>query len=239
MNAYNDFLGEVLSETYRTGKPRKANVTNEITLSKKRLQGELSKRAEEQGRDIADVSLDTVVENTGALQKYVTSRGEVPLTNPVELATQAFLLRQNEIDDYATAMQISRDEAEIYLDEAEEKAASISSPEADNFLGGLFAAVGNVAGAGLKKINDKRAEKGKKPGVLGFLGNLFPAQNSGVELPENTATKDDLKLMAGSIFEQVKANEKAKEIKKMLPLIIIGVVVLVVAVVLITKKTSK
>lgn len=238
MNAvYDDFLGELLHETYRKGKAKKPNPNNAVSLAKQDLAAKIAQDANIQARDISDVALDTVIENVAPIQKFITSRGEVPLENPVEMAVQAFILRQQEIDDYATALGCSRTEAEMYLDEAEEKAASISSPEADNFLGGLFAAIGSVAGKGLAKAADKRAQQGKKPGVVGFLSNLFPAQ--GEKLDESQSTKDDLKQLASEAVANIKQQEKKKEIAKMLPLIIIGVVVLVLVVVLITRKASK
>jgi hypothetical protein len=233
---YNDFLGETLAETYRTGKAKKANDKNRVTKQRYRLMDTVEQNAIDQTREVSDVALDTVIENSGLLQKYITTRGEVPYTNPAELATQAWLLRQQEINDYARALDIDPKEAEIFLDEAEEKAMSISSPESDSFIGGLFGAVSSVAGKALQVGAAKREAAGKKPGVVGFLSGMFAKDG---EQAATATDKADIKTLAGNVIDNVKESEKKKEIRRMLPMIIGGVILLIIVVVLITRKASK
>jgi hypothetical protein len=241
MSSYMDFLGETIAESYRTGKQKTPNKNNKLTKSRSSFRTRLENEATERGMDVADVALDYVQFNSGQIQKYVISKGELPQDeNPVALAVQAYELRQREVEDIATAMQCDIETASIYLDEAENNAMEINSPESDSFIGEIFDAIGRVAGKGLAKASEKRQAKGKKPGAAGFFAELLS--------PGSTSKEDDKQgedtsggIMAGfkSVLDSVKEKEKKDEIKKMMPQIIIGVVILIAVVVLITKLSSK
>jgi hypothetical protein len=236
-----DFLGETIAESYRTGKMRNPNRNNKLSKSRSKFRMKMEKEAASRGKDVEEVALGYIEQNAGQIQKYILSKGELPQDeNPAALAVQAYELRSQEVNDIAQAMDCDYDTAEAYLDEAENKAMELNSPEADSFIGELFEAVGNIAGKAAAKGAQKRKKEGKKPGVAGFFAELLsPGSTESVEDWENENQKLNLKLEAQNLFNKIKENEKKKEIKKMLPMIIIGVVVLIVIVVLITKKTSK
>jgi hypothetical protein len=245
---YNDFLGEVLQETYReNGKPRQPNINNSISKRRRALADKIDAEAANapEGMDDADIALDYVKKNIGGCQKYVVSKGEMPLSDPISLAIQAYKLRREEIKKFSEILDTSEQDAEHYLEEAESKAADINSPEADSFLGEIFDALGRVAGKGLKKLADKRTAKGKKPGLVGFLADMTaPKEDVYGPAPEPLQEKsgggfENVLNEAKNIFEKIKENEKKKEINKMLPIIIVGVLVLIFATVLITKSASK
>jgi len=237
---YNDFINEVVAKQTESGKTPRPNADNTITQNRKRLRNKLDATAAELDKDPADVALEYVNQNFGTLQRYVTVNGEKPLDNPVELATQAYILRQRDIEQVQNIIGCNRQDAEIYLDESEAKGIELNDPDADNFLGEIFEAVGRVAGKGIQKIADKRAEQGKKPGVFGFLAKLT-APNPNVLQPQQPSGVDlgGVGVLAKDVLESIKEAEKKKEIKKLLPFIIIGVVVLILTVVLITRSTKK
>jgi len=239
---YNDFINEVVAKQTESGETPKPNVNNAITSNRKRLRNKIEATAVELDVDPADVALDYVNQNAGTLQRYVTVNGEKPLENPVELATQAFLLRNKDIETVQSIIGCSREDAEIYLDESEAKAIEQNDSDADNFLGEIFEAVGRVAGGGLQKIAAKREAAGKKPGVFGFLAKLTAPKPQSVYAPGENETAnglDKLKVFAGDVLKDIKEAEKKKEINKLLPFIIIGVIVLILTVVLITKNATK
>lgn len=237
---YNDFINQVVAKQTESGETPAPNVNNAITQNRKRLRNKLEAMAVELDKDPADVALDFVNQNAGTLQRYVTVNGERPLENPVELATQAFLLRNKDIETVQNIIGCSREDAEIYLDESEAKAIEQNDSDADNFLGEIFEAVGRVAGKGLQKVAAKREAAGKKPGVFGFLAKLTAPKD--VVAQADVAAEnglDKFKILAGDVLNDIKAAEKKKEINKLLPFIIIGVIILILTVVLITKNATK
>lgn len=233
--SYTDFLGETIAEHYRTGKTRKPNPNNGMAKARSKFRMKMEKEAADRGKDVEEIALGYVEQNAGQLQRYVISKGELPEETTAGLAMQTYDLRSREVNDIAAAMGCDYATAEAYLDEAENKAIEMNSPEADSFIGELFDAIGRIAGKGLQKASDKRQAKGKGAGVAGFFANLLnpgTAQGEPVE-------KIDLKAEAQKIIDEITAKKKKEEIKKMMPMIIVGVVVLILVVVLITKKASK
>lgn len=250
--SYNDFAGEIIHESYRTGKPRKPNRNNPITQGKNKLMREMKQQAKAEGRDVPDVAMDHVLGNQGALQKYVISKGETPDTNPVGLSVQAFSLRKNEIENFADAMGCSHDDAEAYLEEAESKAMEISSPEADSFLGEIFGAIGQVAAKGAKKIADKKKAQGKKAGFWDFIASLDESDNSTPDaksvgaatdqaankLLDDAANKGGIGAFLKGIVDGAKNQETKTQVNKYLPYIIIGLIAIILITVLIAKNAS-
>jgi hypothetical protein len=244
--SYQDFLGEAITESYRTGKLTKPNTNNKLHKSRISFRDKMQKEAEQQGRKVSDVALDYVAENSGQIQKYILSKGEIPTDENAEnLAMQAFNLRKSEVEDIARALGSDLSTAEAYLDSAENSAMEINSPEADSFIGELFDAIAHAASPALQKAVDKRTAKGKKPGVAGFFNNVFSSNDvqtglvnagDGVLNDVGTGKAGDI---AKGILDQITADQKRKEINKMLPAIIIGVVILIVLVVILTKSLSK
>lgn len=253
-----DFLGETIAESYRTGKNKKPNLKNPVSKARSKFRMKLEKDAKAQGRDLSDVALDHVIENSGQISKYILSKGEVPNdSNPVALAVQAYQLRGNEVNSIADAMGVDFDTASHHLDEAENRAMEIQSPEADSFIGELFDAIAHAAAPGLQKAADKHKTKTGKSGVAGFFSNLLQANdaqsgnsqsaadvaakaganvgNAAVDAAKDGSLGGILKTISNKIID----SQKKSEIKKMLPEIIIGIIVLIIIVVLLTKATSK
>jgi hypothetical protein len=239
---YNDFINEIVAKQTESGKTPRPNDNNAISSNRRRLRNKIEATAAELDKDPADVALDYVNQNIGTLQRYVTTSGEQPLQNPAELATQAYLLRQKDIETVQNIIGCNRQDAETYLDESEAKAIEMNDSDADNFLGEIFEAVGRVAGKGLQKIADKREAAGKKPGVFGFLAKLT-APNPNVLTTQqeggNGLNLGGIGVAAKDVLESIKDAEKKKEINKLLPFIIIGVIVLILTVVLITRNATK
>lgn len=238
-------MAEILSEQARTGeRKRKPNAANPITKRRRQLREKIERESRDTGRDIAEVSLEYVEQNRGDLQRYVTSKGEVPLSNPVELATQAFIMRMEDIQSIAKTMGVSLTEAEIFLDEAEARAFDSNTSEADNFLGAIMGAVGGVANKGINKILEKKQAKGKKAGFWATLaditGGRTSEQKDSQAAEQAPAEKKDvlgeLKIFADDVISKVKEQEKKKEINKMLPYIIGGVILIILVTVLIARK---
>lgn len=253
-----NFLSELMAEKFRTGKLPKPNPNNPVTLKRIALANALKRVANNFDTHAANAEgMQLVVDNIGQIQKYVTSKGEVPLNNPAELATQAYILKQKEIHDYAKALNVSPKVAQIYMDEAEANEQEINSPNADYFLGALVDALGQAVAKPLQKLADKRVAKGKKPGFVGFLAN---AVNQPVQQVKDDATTaaanaastainqpkkeggnflDGLMNIGKDIFTKVRDNEKQSEIKKMLPTIILIAVVVIALTVIITAYATK
>lgn len=231
---YQDFLGEAISENYRTGKLKKPNKNNKIFKARSAFQTKLKKDAEQQNRPIESVALDYVQANSGQLQKYIMSKGELPMDeNPENLAVQAWNLRKVEVENIANALGSDFQTAEAYLDDAENRAMEINSPDSDSFIGEIIDIIGKAASPALKKAAEKRQAAGKKPGFAGTLAGIF-----GNPVDELKPESQDPKVLS-QIYEGIVAQQKKEEIKKMLPTIIIGVVALIIVVVLITRKASK
>jgi len=234
---YNDFLGEVIAEETRTGRSRKPDRNNPVTKQRVNLDRKIRQQARELGRPLHDIAIEYVTSNIGDIQRYVTENGEQPLSNPAELATQAYLLRLRDVNKIKKTLGVSDEEAELYLDEAESKAQAMNTSEADNFIGGLLAVLAPVAQKGAEKIAADRASKGKKPGFWGFLaGNQQDDNNAAANAAAAANAGYGLKVAAQDVFEAIKKEEKRKEINKMLPLIIGGVVALIVITALIARR---
>lgn len=230
---HNDFLGEIVSEQARTGKTGRPNPNNPVTMKRKQLANTIARQAREFDEDPAIVSMEYVRRSTPELQRYVTLKGEIPRSNPAELALQAYMLRDAEAQQAADIIGCTKDEAHIWLDQAESRSEDMNSSDADNFIGAIFDAIANVAQKGIDKIKDKRAKDGKKPGIWGVLSpgtpTAYPQANTG----------GGLKVLAGDVLDAIKESEKKKEINKMMPQIIVGVIVLILVVVLITRYATK
>lgn len=248
-SSYNDFLGEAIAETYRTNRLKKPKTTGKLHKAKKALDVSIQKESEATGKPVEDIAMGYVDRNSGIIQKYILSRGEIPVENDTAgLANQAYSLRQKEISDVANALGSDEATAEAYMDEAENNAVEINSAEADSFLGPLFAAIGKaVKGTGQPQIDPATGlpkQKGSFWRTLGSIGSLLgsPPQYGmqagvygGNNLLNSIANGQGGGLLQGA-FNGVVAQQRRQQINRMLPGIIIGVIALVVIVVLIAKK---
>lgn len=236
---YNQFLGETLAEQVRIGKTKTPNELNPITVRKKQLLKQIESQSRELGRPKYDIALDYVISNTGDIQKYVLSKNEQPLSNPAELSMQAYLLRKKEVERVAKTMGVSFKEAETYLEQSESNTANLNSAEADNFLGAIFGAIGNVVEGIADKQVAKRTASGKKPGFWGTVSKLAGGGNANTAINTTGADGGNLKFLAQDVLDAIKKAETKKQVNKYLPMIIIGVIVLILLTILITKGASK
>lgn len=217
--------GGVIGAGVRALKKSKAKKTAKRENAAKTIQA----LAQRDGVTVEDVAMQVVKNRQGEIEKYVVSKGEQPLQNVAELATQAYALRQNDVQNVAQAMDMNEDDALEYIEASEEEAEEYNHPESDQFIGDIFAALKPVAAKGLEKIAAKRAVKGKKPGILGKLSNVLNG-GAGVE-KEPTILSEAVQAVTDV--------KKKEEIKKMLPVIIGGTLVLIVVVFLIARATKK
>jgi hypothetical protein len=164
------------------------------------------------------------------MSAYVTEKGEAPLQNPAELATQAYMLRNDDIESISEQLDVPEEDAEYILDEAEEEISESFSGAADAFIGDILAAIAPVAKRGLAKIAEKKEAKGKN--------GLFAKAVKGLDKKLNPDGTPEKKT-AQEIQDEIIAAQKKKEIQKMLPMIIGGVVALILITVLVTKYASK
>jgi hypothetical protein len=243
---YNNFLSEKMAESFRGGRVVKADINNAVTKERKRVESLLNETHKRTGRAKHLIALDFVKSNEGDVKKYIVSQGETPHENVAEMATQAFLLRQKEIDTVARTMDVPHTDAEVFLEESEAKAQEISHPDADNFLGGIMAGVGQVASVGLGKLADAHQKKTGKRGVAGFFADVLGGLAGGGEKADNSgndkgnaATNYSLGMLAKEIEDKVVDNKKKQVISQNLPLIIAGVVALILITILITRHATK
>lgn len=232
-------LGHITADVYNGRKPRKPNRNNPLTRQRKEIGDRLKRQAEDSGEDISTLSLEMLSQNLPEVQRYVLNKGEQPLENPAELALQAYILRTKDVKRISEITGFTPEEAEIVLDEQEYSSFKSGSSEADNFIGPLLSAISNVANKGLNKIVEKKKAAGKKGGVWEFLANATKPQadlqvQSQMETADNTGEK--LKIFAADVLSKIKEAEKKKEINKMLPYIIIGVVLLIAVTYAVAKK---
>ena len=232
-------LAEIMSEQNRTGRRKRPNPNNDVTLRRKRLEREIKRKCEINNFDESDVALDYVNKNINQLNGYVMSKGEQPMQNPVALSVQVMALREKEIEDLKRTLGIDRSEAMLYLDD--EEAASYSMGQGDNFIGGLLSAIGSVASKGINKIKAKRQAAGKPTKFWDFLSKHIggQAEMQTVQAEGKNGVGNDIKILANDVFNSIRDAEKKKEINKILPFAIVGVIVLILVTVLITKNASK
>lgn len=224
--------------------------------SKQRTADTISYLAQRDDLHPADVALQVVSNNPAPLQAYVQSKGEQPLENPAELATQAYMLRQNDVQQVSDLLDIPQDHAELMLDEqdgeeylnednddsteswpdvdGEEFENDSYTGKPDNFIEDIWEAVKPIAQLGVEKIAASKAKKGKKAPIWNALNKGL---NGGVTQSDNSDTS--LQGVATEAYNKIVAQKKKEEIKKMLPYIIGGVVLLILATVLITRSVRR
>lgn len=238
---FNDFLGEVIAESTRNGQVRKPNQNNPVTKARKKLERSIKNQARELGKNENEVALEYVNQNIGDVQRFVATKGEQPLTNPAELATQAYILKQKEVAETCRILGCSKEEAQTFLEEAEANAANVNSSEADNFIGPLLAALAPVAQTGAQKIAEDRKAKGKKGGIWDILAAGSPAMGMTqpiVPTDSGNGIFGGVKVFAQDVIDKIKETEKKKEIKKMLPIIIGAALALILLTALITRNVK-
>lgn len=243
---HSSFLSEYMADRFNGRDTNVPNPNNAVTQERLRMTDQLRKKSEQTGQPIEDIALGYIDSNRADIERYISTQNETPEEDTVKLALQAFELRQREIDSVSDTMGIDPEQALIFLEEADAQAKDQEHPDADNAIGGgLLAGVGAMASVGLGKLADDHAKKhGGKRGFAGTLADIFGALSNKDEqaaAKEDIGSKQnyDLAQLLKDTQQKVVDNKKGMEIKKMLPGIIIGVVVLIVVVVLITRSASK
>lgn len=241
---YSDFLGEQIAEQIRVGADNKPNPNNPVTKAYKRVRESIKARARELGQDEGDIGLQYIERDLPTIQKYVLSKGEQPRENPVELAVQAYANWTKDVADVQRVLGISRKDAEIWLQQAEGNAAEMNHSEADNFLGAILGGIESVVNKAANKAVKKREEKGKKPGFWGFIAkSTGGTQSAGGSLPamqpqQGENIGDTLRVLAGDVLDNIKKEEKKKELQRLLPIGIAVLIVVILLTVLLTRKSN-
>lgn len=194
-------------------------------------------------------------------QRYVEQRGMEPSDDEEELIPQFAQARDQHVQERLEEMQAGNpatgedpDPEATYEDahedilgyEAEMYGFDASNYDsADNFIPAIIGAVGKLGQAAGKAIGNARAKKGKTT----FWQRLFKkkdgSKTGAAKLAEDLAAgkksgdaQTDLGAGALGIKEQVRKDEINATLKKNLPLIIIGVVVLGVILFMVGKKSK-
>jgi len=258
MTANTDYISEMLSESY-AGKKVRPNINNKMTKARRARGLQLVQESNGDPELMFNKSVQQVADNLPAVQRYVLSKGETPMSDPIDIARQAYDLRCQDIEKVASAMDVPFQEAQLFIEDAEANSAEINAPESDSFLGGLFSAIGNIAGNALQQSAIKKAGEGKAGGILAALtpgyDNLkaylkaHPEMKGRVTLDEagnivstdpNTPMQSGTSGLAGAIFasDAAKAvSDQARNafLKRNLPYIIGGVVLLFIVIIVIVR----
>jgi hypothetical protein len=256
----NEYLSELISQSYRTGRVRKPNRNNPVTIKRLQINKQLANDAENFSG--GETVKQLIADNAPIINKYIVSKGETPRANLEDAALQAYLLRKKEEVELSQTLGVPLQDAAVYIDESEAYQSSVNSSEADYFLGGLVDALGQAVHSKLQKAADKRTEKKGKAGFLGFLANATAPRQSVQDIEQDIKDKavnagsaaidavskggtgnggflDQLKDFGKYVIGGIKDDQKKKEINKMLPTFIIGAVILIVLTVLITSYAVK
>ena len=187
------------------------------------------------------IKLTIIEEKRPEIEKYVKNAGQTPSANPVTLATQVTLIRENKIKEKMKLTGKPYDEANIILNDEEERQSYTGGEE--NFVGALLSVITSVGAKGVEGINAKRKETGKKPILSGAfwqsLKNKVTVTDENITL--NTGggkPMKDTELTRGLTAAQDELERQGKKswLKKNLVLIILGVLILAAAIWYFTKK---
>lgn len=288
-------LSEKIADSYRKGENPKSNPGNPVTSRRRKLFTTIKERTGGDPDAELNYSMKIIQRERPKIEDYIISKNEVPLDRIEDLIMQAYQLRCSEIDNTAKTLGVSEGEAGIFLEDDEAETETANNPEADNFIGELFAPIGiaakhlngsdnfvdaglvsgiiNTVGTKVDKGTLKRAAENKPSGVLGFLSGgkkQYELLRAYLQNPANTAEKDgvlrgtitdisqlkgygggDLPVKSGAniaggglnvagvdVLKAIEDQKKKDAIKKALPFIIIGIVVIILVTVLIVKKNA-
>ena len=229
-----NFMSEILAEKIRTGGNRKPDKNNQVSKRRRKVNEMIRKQSSETGEDTANVSLDVVRRHKAKLQRYVTGKGEQPHNEDINLSVQALKLKDREVKEVCGVLGCTYPEAVDYIDEAESISENDNESEADNFIGDIIGAVSSVANKAINKAEQKRAGQGKGTGLLKTLSGI-----TGGAVPDAGRTSGfgkNISIAADEVIKKIKEAETKKQINKLLPFVIIGVVVIVLVTYLIAKK---
>lgn len=232
-------LSVIKAEGVRKGGRYKGpDYNNAVTKRRYQVRKMINDAADNFDANPDEVALKIVEANKPRIERYVINRGEQPLQNSAELALQAFVLRQQEVDEMQKVLGCDRDDCETFLEQNESEAHDINSADADNFIGGIVDAIGKVAARGIEKIRTKRKEKGKPTKFWDGLSKLTGSE-AAVSGEQGAGLGSKVGIFARDVIDAIKKDEKKKEINKMLPYFIGGAILLILITVLISKNAGK
>lgn len=225
----------ILSEEVRTGKRPKPNPGNNVTRRRIELYNTIRDQASANNEPPEQVALRYIEANTAQLKRYVASRGEQPKRNPVELSVQVAVLRNEEIQSLQKQLGSTYQDAQIYLEQMEDEKLKANNGFPDHFLGTVSGAVGQVAQKGIDKIRADRQAKGKPTKFWDFLSKV----TGGEVAYQDTGGTGGVRILGVDVIEEIRKAETKKQLNKILPIAIGGVLILILLTVLITKNAGK
>lgn len=230
-NAVNTAISKYINERYAVNsfqgaqnlkKKIKEIANNNVSKKKRKIENTIDLIARREKTEPHNVALKLLKKDKDLLKRFLSHRGVKAHNTFVGQAIQANAQRDNDIKAISEQLDVPFEDAELILEDAEAQLLDDNSADADEFLGGFAGVVKKVAQQGLDKL--AKAKTGK---TTQEIKTEAKKQGGGLGAWLNT------------IIGGVKETEKKKEIKKMLPFIIVGVVVLIVTTVLITKAVHK
>lgn len=213
----------------------------------------IGKKAKAAGVTSSDVAAQIIANNVKSIQDYVRRGGNIPETNLVKLAVQAQLTHENSIAKKMRLENLTYEAAEKRV-LAEENRKQYYNGDSEEFLGLTLAAITATAKKAIQKINEVRAQNGKKPLLSGkFWQNLkkkgadadlqIQQTDSGRivlsgKLPSTTSTGASSELGAGleAAGAEIESQKKKEFLKKNLIWIILGGVVLIGGIIYLARK---
>lgn len=248
--AYDLAISKYITDRYNApdnigGKKLRAKVAditnNPVSHKKRKMLNSIAALAKREGKDAAQIALALVKKDLPTLHKYILSKGKIPLKNVAEAAVQAHQLRAKDIQKIAKHLDVPGKDAETILEEAEAELLKDNNGDGDEYLGALAGAIGEVAQKGLAKLAEKKKDKN---GLFAKIVKAANADVNGEASPAPNESKPDetphgIGGFFNSLFDRIKGEEKKKEIKKMLPMIIIGLLVFGFLVFYIARATKK
>lgn len=207
-------LSERVADSYRKGSKVSVDHSNPVTHRRRKLYQTIKERTGGDPSRELEYSLSIIAKERPKLEAYVLSKNEVPMDNLEDLVMQVYQLRSNEIDDAANTLDLDDAEAGIFLESDEAETELANNPEAENFVGELFAPVGIAAkhlsepdsldpniitgitsaiGSKFNKAALKRAAQNKPAGVAGVLTSgkkSYEILRKYLQEPDNKDEKD-------------------------------------------------
>lgn len=220
-------LSEKIADSFRKNRPLRANPGNPVTSRRRKLYSVIKDRTGGDPVAEMDYAMSILNKERAKIENYVISKNEVPMDKIQDLIMQAYQLRINEIDSTANMLGVSDGEAGIFLEDDEAETELANNPEADNFVGELFAPIGlaakhlqsesdsdnfidpsliqgvlNTAGGLFDKASLKRAASNKPAGIAGTISGgkkQYELLRKYLQDPANKDEKD--MVLNGSIKE--------------------------------------
>lgn len=263
---YGDFISQYLSDNFvSTNGNVTPNPNNPKTHKRRKMAHDIEMLAKKKGVPAHHVAFDIVRANEPRINKYILSKGERPDKRTTGKALQAFVLRNKELGDLSKVMSLPKSDVQVFLDQAEYSAEKLGHPDADNLLGEIFEALAKVAQPFANQQAAKRAKGGKPAGFWGTIaeggtGQYNAARKAGgydkikADAGADTGNSDapatggaaksggaldNIKIRAQEIIDGLRKAETKKAINKYLPWAILGLLVIIVATVVLSKMGKK